>query len=85
MYMRWAEVRRYKTEFWVFWATAGGTKELIFKISGEGVYGKMKYESGVHRVQEFLQQKLRQNSYFTATVAVLPEIEEIDFKIEEKI
>ena len=63
----------------------GGFKEVIFEINGQGVYGKMKYESGVHRVQRIPEtEKNGRIHTSTATVAVLPEAEEFDFKIEEK-
>ena len=63
----------------------GGVKEVTFSVSGNGVYGKLKFESGVHRVQrvpETESQGRIQTS--TATVAVLPEVEDVEVKIEEK-
>lgn len=86
MYMRWADNHGYKTEILSgSEATAGGAKELIFKILGEGVYGKMKYESGVHRVQRIPTTEAQGRIHTsTATVAVLPEVEEVDLKIEDK-
>jgi peptide chain release factor 1 len=63
----------------------GGFKEVIFEINGQGVYGKMKYESGVHRVQRVPEtEKNGRIHTSTATVAVLPEAEEVEMKIEEK-
>jgi peptide chain release factor 1 len=63
----------------------GGFKEIIFEINGHGAYGKMKYESGVHRVQRVPEtEKVGRVHTSTSTVAVLPEAEEIDLKIEEK-
>ena len=63
----------------------GGFKEVIFEINGTDVYAKMKYESGVHRVQRIPEtEKNGRVHTSTATVAVLPEAEEFDFKIEEK-
>jgi len=63
----------------------GGFKEVVFEINGVGAYGKMKYESGVHRVQRIPEtEKNGRIHTSTATVAVLPEAEEFDFKIEEK-
>ncbi len=63
----------------------GGFKEVVFEINGSGAYGKMKYESGVHRVQRIPEtEKNGRIHTSTATVAVLPEAEEFDFKIEEK-
>ena len=65
--------------------TAGGFKEIIFEVSGEEVYGTMKYESGVHRVQRVPQTETQGRVHTSAaTVAVLPEAEEIDVKIEDK-
>lgn len=63
----------------------GGFKEIVFEINGKGVFGKMKYESGVHRVQRVPEtEKMGRVHTSTATVAVLPEAEEIELKIEEK-
>ncbi len=63
----------------------GGFKEIIFEINGAGTYGKMKYESGVHRVQRIPEtEKSGRIHTSTATVAVLPQAEEVDLKIEEK-
>ena len=63
----------------------GGYKEVVFEINGNGVYGKMKYESGVHRVQRIPEtEKNGRVHTSTATVAILPEAHEVDLKIEEK-
>lgn len=63
----------------------GGYKEVVFEINGNNVYEKMKYESGVHRVQRIPEtEKNGRVHTSTATVAVLPEAEEVDLKIEEK-
>ncbi|HRZ95658.1 MAG TPA: peptide chain release factor 1 [Candidatus Moranbacteria bacterium] len=63
----------------------GGFKEVIFEINGRGAYGKMKYESGVHRVQRVPEtEKNGRVHTSTSTVAVLPEAEEVELKIEEK-
>lgn len=63
----------------------GGFKEIIFEINGAGVYGKMKYESGVHRVQRIPEtEKSGRIHTSTATVAVLPQAEEFDLKIDPK-
>jgi peptide chain release factor 1 len=63
----------------------GGFKEIIFEINGKDVFGKMKYESGVHRVQRIPEtEKMGRLHTSTATVAVLPQAEEIDLKISEK-
>lgn len=63
----------------------GGFKEIIFEINGRGVYGNMKYESGVHRVQRIPEtEKSGRIHTSTATVAVLPEAHDIELKIDEK-
>lgn len=63
----------------------GGFKEIIFEINGNSAYGKMKYESGVHRVQRVPEtEKNGRVHTSTSTVAVLPEAEEIDLKIDQK-
>jgi len=63
----------------------GGFKEIIFEINGRDVYGKMKYESGVHRVQRIPEtEKMGRVHTSTATVAVLPEVEETELKIDAK-
>jgi peptide chain release factor 1 len=63
----------------------GGFKEVTFEINGRDVYAKIKYESGVHRVQRIPEtEKNGRIHTSTATVAVLPQAEEIDLKIEEK-
>ena len=62
--------------------TAGGFKEVIFEISGEDVYGELKYESGVHRVQRVPQTETQGRVHTSAaTVMVLPEAEEFDVEI----
>ena len=63
--------------------TAGGFKEVIFEISGEEVYGTLKYESGVHRVQRIPQTETQGRVHTSAaTVMVLPEAEEFDIEID---
>ena len=63
--------------------TAGGFKEVIFEVSGEDVYGTMKYESGVHRVQRVPQTETQGRVHTSAaTVMVLPEAEEFDIEID---
>ncbi len=65
--------------------TLGGLKEVIFKVQGEGAYGKLRWESGVHRVQRIpITESQGRIHTSAATVAVLPEAEEIDVKIEDK-
>lgn len=62
--------------------TSGGYKEIIFKVSGEGVYGVLKYESGVHRVQRVPQTETQGRVHTSAaSVAVLPEAEEFDIEL----
>lgn len=63
----------------------GGFKEVVFGIKGENVYSKLKFESGVHRVQRVPEtEKQGRVHTSTATVAVLPELEEVDFEIDPK-
>ena len=65
--------------------TLGGLKEAIFKVNGEGAFGVMRWESGVHRVQRVPATESQGRIHTSAaTVAVLPEAEEIDVKIEDK-
>jgi len=65
-------------------ATAGGLKEIIFKILGEGAYSKFKFESGVHRVQRVPATESQGRIHTsTVTVAVLPEAEEVDIEIKD--
>jgi peptide chain release factor 1 len=63
----------------------GGFKEIIFELLGRGAYAKFKYESGVHRVQRVPEtEKSGRVHTSTVTVAVMPEIEEVDFKLDPK-
>jgi peptide chain release factor 1 len=63
--------------------TAGGFKEIIFEVSGEDVYGTMKFEAGVHRVQRVPQTETQGRVHTSAaTVMVLPEAEEFDFQLD---
>ena len=84
MYMKFAENKRWKTELVdMNEGTSGGFKEVIFNISGEGVYGVMKYESGVHRVQRVPQTETQGRVHTSAaTVAVLPEADEFDVELK---
>lgn len=86
MYQKFAESRGWKTHVVGSSRTGiGGFKEIVFEVSGEGVYGKLKYESGVHRVQRVPEtEKSGRIHTSTATVAVLPEVEEMDIKIDPK-
>lgn len=83
MYMRFAERNSWKVELLSKSdAASGGYKEIIFAVAGGGAYGKLKYESGVHRVQRIPTTEAKGRIHTsTATVAVLPEIEEIDIAI----
>lgn len=80
MYTRYCEGKGWKTEPVSFTeGTSGGYKEVIFKVSGTDVYGTLKYESGVHRVQRVPQTETQGRVHTSAaTVAVLPEAEEFD-------
>lgn len=85
MYMRYAEKIHYKIELLnKNEAAAGGVKEIVFKLVGDGAFGKMKYESGVHRVQRVPSTESQGRIHTsTVTVAVLPEAEEIDIEIKD--
>jgi peptide chain release factor 1 len=62
----------------------GGFKEVVFEVNGKGVFGKMKYESGVHRVQRVPEtEKVGRVHTSTATIAVFPQAEEVELKIAE--
>jgi peptide chain release factor 1 len=84
MYSKFFETKKWKASTTSFTeGTVGGYKEIIMNVSGEGVYGIMKYESGVHRVQRVPQTETQGRVHTSAaTVAVLPEAE--DFEIEVK-
>lgn len=84
MYTKYFESRGWKASTTSFTeGTVGGFKEIIMDVSGEGVYGTMKYESGVHRVQRVPQTETQGRVHTSAaTVAVLPEAE--DFEIDVK-
>ncbi|HEX2723202.1 MAG TPA: peptide chain release factor 1 [Gemmatimonadaceae bacterium] len=86
MYTRFAEKRGWRIEMISYSeGTLGGVKEAIFKIKGEGVFGIMRWESGVHRVQRVPVTEAQGRIHTSAaTVAVLPEAEEIDLKIDDK-
>ncbi|MBN2087453.1 peptide chain release factor 1 [Candidatus Peregrinibacteria bacterium] len=86
MYMRFSENVGYKVELISKTdADAGGIKEIIFKITGDGAYSKFKYESGVHRVQRIPVTESQGRIHTSAaTVAVLPEAEDVDIKIRDE-
>ncbi|WP_026903880.1 peptide chain release factor 1 [Pedobacter glucosidilyticus] len=83
MYTRYCEGRGWRTEtLEVTEGTNGGYKEVIFKVIGEDVYGILKYESGVHRVQRVPDTETQGRVHTSAaSVAVLPEAEEVDVEI----
>jgi len=84
MYSKFAEAKKWKVEVTNSTeGTVGGFKEIIAKIIGNGVYGLMKYESGVHRVQRVPQTETQGRVHTSATsVAVLPEAEDFDIDIK---
>ena len=84
MYCRYAEARRWKIETLDSSPSdLGGFKEIIFQINGTDVYKRLKYESGVHRVQRVPATEAQGRIHTsTATVAVLPEAEEVDIEIK---
>lgn len=84
MYSRYAEVERWKVDVLSSNATElGGFKEIIFMIEGTGAYSRLKFESGVHRVQRIPTTEAGGRIHTsTATVAVLPEAEEVELHIE---
>ena len=86
LYLRYAERRRWKAEIVdMNPGNAGGIKEAIVTIGGEAVYSSLKYESGVHRVQRVPSTEAQGRIHTsTVTVAVMPEAEEVDVRIEEK-
>jgi peptide chain release factor 1 len=84
MIMRYAERKRLRTEVLsTTEATLGGIKEVIFEAKGRGAYGALKYESGVHRVQRVpVTESTGRIHTSTVTVAVLPEVEEVEIDID---
>ena len=84
MYMRYAEDRRWKVELLSENDNGvGGIKEAIFMIAGNGAYSRLKYESGIHRVQRVPQTESQGRVHTsTATVAVLPEVEDVEVQID---
>jgi peptide chain release factor 1 len=83
MYRRYADSQRWTLEILnISEAAKGGFKEIVFSLSGQGIFGKMKYESGVHRVQRVPDTESQGRVHTSAaTVAVLPEAEEVDIQI----
>ena len=86
MYSRYAETQRWKVEVLsTSESGVGGLKEVIAIIEGKGVYSRLKYEGGTHRVQRVPQTETQGRVHTSAvTVAVMPEAEDVDIKIEAK-
>ena len=86
MYGRYAETRKWKVEMMEASETeAGGFKEIIFSVSGKSVYGNLRYESGVHRVQRVPVTESQGRIHTSAvTVAVLPEAEDTDVEVRDQ-
>ncbi|MCA9959715.1 MAG: peptide chain release factor 1 [Anaerolineales bacterium] len=86
MYARYAELRKWKTQIIDENATGvGGYKEVIMTVKGKGAYSRFKFESGVHRVQRVPQTESQGRIHTsTATVAVMPEIEDVNITIDER-
>jgi peptide chain release factor 1 len=86
MYTRFAERRRWAIEILsTSSASAGGIKEVVAGINGRGAYSQLKYESGVHRVQRVPATEAQGRIHTsTATVAVMPEVEDVDIQIDPK-
>jgi len=85
MYVKYCETKNWKVEVTsTSEGTSGGFKEIIFTVSGETVYGTLKYESGVHRVQRVPATETQGRIHTSAaTVAVLPEAEEFDIELKD--
>jgi len=86
MYTKYCEIKGWKTEISRFSeGTVGGYKEVVFNVKGDGVYGILKYESGVHRVQRVPQTETQGRVHTSAaSVAVLPEAEEFDIDLKQE-
>lgn len=85
MYLRYAERQGWKTEIMTLHDNeGGGIKEVIVTINGEGAFGQLKFESGVHRVQRIPETESSGRVHTSAaTVAVLPEAEDVDIEVNE--
>lgn len=85
MYSKYCDERNWKIAVNTFTeGTVGGYKEIVFTVTGNGVYGVMKYESGVHRVQRVPQTETQGRVHTSAaTVAVLPEADEFDVEVKQ--
>ena len=86
MYVKYADMHRWKTEMMSLNENGiGGFKEVTFMITGAGAYSRLKYESGVHRVQRVPETESGGRIHTsTITVAVMPEAEDVDVQIDEK-
>jgi peptide chain release factor 1 len=86
MYTRYAEKRGWKTDLLNTHTTGvGGYKEVIFEVAGKGAYSRFKYESGVHRVQRVpITESQGRIHTSTATVAVLPQVDDVEIQIDSK-
>ncbi len=86
MYSRYAELRGWKVDITsISESEVGGIKEVIALVNGDGVYSRLKYESGVHRVQRVPQTETQGRIHTSAvTVAVLPEADEVEVKLDPK-
>ena len=86
MYVHYADSRRWKTEMISLNENGiGGFKECVFMVTGQGAYSRLKYESGVHRVQRVPETESGGRIHTsTITVAVMPEAEDVDIQIDEK-
>ncbi|HPD33026.1 MAG TPA: peptide chain release factor 1 [Candidatus Kapabacteria bacterium] len=86
MYQRYADIKNFKLDIIDFnESEKGGFKEIIFQLSGEDAYGTMKYESGVHRVQRVPETEANGRLHTSAaTVAVLPEVDDVEIDIKEE-
>ena len=86
MYQKYSESKKWKLEITrVNEGTAGGYKEIVFSITGNGAYGILKFESGVHRVQRVPKTETQGRVHTSAaSVVVLPEAEEFDVELHEK-
>ena len=84
MYQRYAERHRWRTEVLnTSEAGPGGYREIVFEVHGDGAYSRLKHESGVHRVQRVPETEAQGRIHTsTATVAVLPEVDEVDVDID---
>jgi peptide chain release factor 1 len=85
MYQRYAQARGWKVDIEsVSDGDAGGYKEIVASINGDGVFGRLKFESGVHRVQRVPDTEAQGRIHTSAaTVAVLPEVEDVDIEIRD--